>query len=184
MDIATPPPEIHFAARLFHHPRAEVLVGHEENVAVFRRGVDDFDGVPTRHNHIRECLHARTAIDVGDDIVILVPVFLEKRGELFGRAGIREGTTGIHVGNHDGFSWAQNLRRFTHEMNPAKGDHLGVGRRSLSAEPERIPHKIGHLLNSGDLVVVRKDHRMAGSLEFEDFRDQIGRNGCHGATMV
>ena len=38
-------PELHRAPGLFHDPLAEILIRHEEDVAVRRRGLDDLDGV-------------------------------------------------------------------------------------------------------------------------------------------
>ena len=99
MDITIAAPEIHVAAGFFHDPSAEILVRDEEDIAVFRRGFDDFDGVTARHDHISERLHARTAIDVGDDIVVFRAVLLEISGEFVGRTGIRKRAAGIHVGN-------------------------------------------------------------------------------------
>jgi len=41
--ITVPAPQGH-CLRLFDDPSTQVFIRHEEQVAIFRRGVDDFDG--------------------------------------------------------------------------------------------------------------------------------------------
>ena len=46
-------------------------------------------------------------------------------------------------------------------MHAAERDHLGVGLRRLLREPERVADEVGHVLDLGQLVVVREDHGAA-----------------------
>ena len=65
-------PQRHGPASLFHHPRSQILVRDEKQVPVFRRSIDDFDGVATGANHVAERLDLGAAIDVGDGVKIRV----------------------------------------------------------------------------------------------------------------
>jgi len=66
VDITISPPQRHWAFRLFHHPGAQIFVGHEEQVFFFRRCIDDFYRVAAGANHVAERLHFGAAIDVGN----------------------------------------------------------------------------------------------------------------------
>ena len=90
MDVTGSPPQIHFAAGPFHNPRAEVLVRHEENVAIGRRGFHDFLGIAARTNNIALRFDAGAAIDVGDNVVVLVLVLLEESRQRLWRARFRQ----------------------------------------------------------------------------------------------
>ena len=46
-------------------------------------------------------------------------------------------------------------------MDAAEDDHVGVGGGGLAREPERVAHEVGDVLDLGQLVVVREDHRVA-----------------------
>ena len=46
-------------------------------------------------------------------------------------------------------------------MHAAEGDHVRVGLRRLLREAERVADVVGHVLDLGQLVVVREDHRAA-----------------------
>ena len=74
MDVAGALPEIHFATGLFHDPGAEVGVGDEEDGAVGGSLFDDADGVAGGADDIAECFHSAGAVDVGDDVVVLLLV--------------------------------------------------------------------------------------------------------------
>jgi len=92
MDITSPPPEIHFTARLLDHPAAQVLVRDKKNVAIGRSIFDDLHCIPARADDIRERLDPGTAINVGDYVVILVGPLLKELFQAFCRAGFRERT--------------------------------------------------------------------------------------------
>ena len=65
-------------------------------------------------------------------------------------------------------------------MDAAKSYDIGIRLRRLAAESQRVPHKVGYLLDSCDLVVVCENHGIAGALELHDFRNEVGRDGLHG----
>ena len=74
VDITIALPEIHLAAGLFHDPGTEVFVRDEEDGPVGGGLVDDLDGVAGGADHIAERLDAAGAVDVGDDVVVLLRV--------------------------------------------------------------------------------------------------------------
>ena len=59
------------------------------------------------------------------------------------------------------FSGREDRRRLGHEVDAAEDDRLGVGRRRLAREAERVADVVGHVLHLGHLVVVGEDHRVA-----------------------
>ena len=67
--------------------------------------------------------------------------------ELFGRAAVLQAAPGVEIGqDHDLFG-AENLRRLGHELDPAKGDDIGIGLGRLARKLERIADEIGKILN-------------------------------------
>lgn len=88
VDVAGAFPEIHLASGLFHDPRAEVLVGNEEDGAIFGCGFDDFDGVAAGADAVAEGFDSCAAVDVGDDVVIFICVGLQEFFELWGGAAL------------------------------------------------------------------------------------------------
>ena len=90
VDVAIAFPEVHFAAGFFRDPCAEVLVGDEEDIAVRGGGADDADGVAAGADDVGEGFDAGGAIDVGDDVVVLVAMRLENGVEPVRRGRIRE----------------------------------------------------------------------------------------------
>ena len=71
-------PQIHFAPGPFHHPGAEILVRNKENVSISRRSAHDLVGIAAGADHVGQRFHAGAAIDVGDDVVVLVGVLFQK----------------------------------------------------------------------------------------------------------
>ena len=49
-------PQIHFASRPFHHPRAEILVRNKENVSISGSCADNLVGIATRADHVGQSL--------------------------------------------------------------------------------------------------------------------------------
>src|SRR4029453_16857126 len=85
VDVTVALPQIHLASRSFNHPRSEILIGNEKNIPISRSGAHDLVGIPTGANHVGQRLHAGAAIDVSDDIIILVRVLFKKLLQLFWR---------------------------------------------------------------------------------------------------
>ena len=71
-------PQIHLAPGPFHHPGAKVLVWNEENISISRRRAHDLVGIAARTNHISLRFHAGAAVDVSDDVIVLVSVLFQK----------------------------------------------------------------------------------------------------------
>ena len=76
MGITRAWPELHGATGLLTYPLTEVLIGHEEDVAISRHFADNFHGVPACANYIRECFDCSRAIDVGNDVNIGMGLFV------------------------------------------------------------------------------------------------------------
>ena len=53
---------------------------------------------------------------------------------------------------------AEYLRRFSHKSYAAKNDYIGVGILCAPAEFQRVPGKIGNILNLGPLIKMREDN--------------------------
>ena len=89
------------------------------------------------------------------------------------RAGILQRTTSGHIGqDHDLFG-RQDFCGFGHEFDAAKGDDIGIGFGGALAELQRIPDKIGQILNFRLLIIMRQDHRVAFFLQPVDFAEQV-----------
>ena len=134
MDITIALPEIHRAAGPFPDPGPKILVGHEKDISVRRSAPHDSLGVPAGADHVGERFHARAAIDVGDNVVILFGVRIEERFEFFRRARFRERASRIQIGQENFLRRIQDLRGLRHEMNAAKKNDIRVGLRGLIAQ--------------------------------------------------
>ena len=55
----------------------------------------------------------------------------------------------------------------------AHPDHIGIGRRRLAAEFERIADEIGEVLDFGALVIMREDHRVALGAQTVDLGAEV-----------
>ena len=79
VDITIALPKIHWTPGPLDHPRTQVLIGNKKNISIRRSAPDDFLGVAAGADHVGERLHPGAAIDVGDDVIILVGVLIEIR---------------------------------------------------------------------------------------------------------
>ena len=70
MGVAVALPKRHGTVCLFGHPGAEVFVRHEEEVAVFGSGFDDFFGVAAGADDVAQCFDFRATVDVGDGVEV------------------------------------------------------------------------------------------------------------------
>jgi hypothetical protein len=61
-------------------------------------------------------------------------------------------------------------------VDAAEGDRLGVRRRSLPREAERVADEVGHVLHLRHLVVVGEDDGVALARERAHFLMQLGDN--------
>ena len=77
--------------------------------------------------------------------------------ELVGVDRLRERAAGAEVGDQDGLVGTEHRGRLGHEVDAAELDHVGVGLRRLAGEAERVADEVGHVLELGQLVVVRED---------------------------
>ena len=134
MHVTGPLPQIHLAARAFRDPRSKILIGHEKNISIGRRGAHDFVRIAARANDVALRFHARAAIDVSDDVIIFVRVLLQKGRELFRRTRFRKRTTGLEVRQNHALPRIDDLGGFGHEMNAAEKNHVRVGFRRLIAQ--------------------------------------------------
>ena len=90
--------------------------------------------VATGADDVGEGLHARAAIDVGDDVVVLVGALFEELRELFRRARFGEGAAGVEIRQDHFLGGVENFRGLSHEMDAAEKNDFGVGLRGLEAQ--------------------------------------------------
>ena len=83
------------------------------------------------------------------------------RAQLVGGDRVGQRAAGVEVGDQDALVGRQDRRGLGHEVDAAEHDHVGVGVRRLLGEPERVADVVGHVLDLGQLVVVRQDHGVA-----------------------
>jgi len=183
VDVTRTLPEIHFPTGLLHDPCAKIGVGDEKDRAVNRCLVDNFHRVAGSANDIAESFHTRRAVDVGDDVVVLLGVFDEIRFELIGGAGLLERATGVGIGKDDDFSGVHDFRSFRHEMDTAENDHVRIRVLCLVGEAERISDVVAKILNVAGLVIVDQNHGVAGLFESEDFLLEIEGDDGHGRRV-
>ena len=101
--------------------------------------------------------------------------------QFFSGAGIGQRATSLHVGNNDGLRGVQDLCGLTHEVNPAKDNHVGTRLGGLDAQAERVSHEVGHVLDLFDLVVMGEDDGIPLAFESQDLCREIGGMGVtHG----
>ena len=163
---------------LLHDPLAEVLVGHEQQVLVLGRGVDDLDGVAAGADDVAERLHCRAAVDVGDGVE--VGVGLLELGQLVRRAAFLQRAAGVFVRQDDDLVRAQYLGRLGHEMDAAEDDYVGLGLGRLLGEAQRIAHEVGDVLDFRHLVVVGENDRVKLLLEHKDLaRERVELRARH-----
>ena len=170
MGVTVAAPERHRPPCLFHDPRAEVFVRHEQNVFLLRRGLDDFDRVAAGADDVAQGLHCCAAIDVSNRPEIGVGL-LELR-QLVGWTTFLQRAPCLLIRQHDDLVGVQDFGRFGHEMNPTEHDDIGWRCGRLLRQPERIAHVIGDLLDFRDLVIVREDDRVELLLERKNFACQ------------
>ncbi len=94
---------------------------------------------------------------------------------------VGERAAGAEVGDQDGLLRREDRGGLGHEVHAAEGDRVRVGGRGLPREPERVAHVVGDVLDLGQLVVVRQDHRVAlggkGADLLAQRSDLLGREG-------
>ena len=117
--------------------------------------LDHGDGVRRRHAVVGLRLDRGRGVDVHDDHgagVLGLP-----GAQLVGGDRVGQRAAGVGVGQQDGLVRTQDRGRLGHEVHAAEGDHLGVGDGGALREAERVADVVGHLLDLGQLVVVRED---------------------------
>ena len=117
--------------------------------------LDDLDGVGGRHAVVGLGLDLGRRVDVHDDDragVLGLP-----GAQLVGGDRVRERAARVQVRQQHGLLGREHRRRLGHEVHAAERDHVGVGRRRLLREAERVADEVGHVLHLGQLVVVGED---------------------------
>ena len=132
----------------------EELVRAEQHLAVGIDGLDHLDRVGGRAADVGERLDRRGGVDIGDDdragmLVLPGPQFV-------GGDRVGQRAAGPLVRNEHGLVRAEDLGGLGHEVHTAEHDGV-LGR--LGGDPrqrQRIPDVVGHVLDGGQLVVVRQ----------------------------
>ena len=186
--VARALPQLHLPSGLLHHPRAEILIRHKEDRAILRRGLHDLHGVAARADAVAERLHVAAAVDVGDDVVVLVGVRLQKGLQLRSRAALLQRAARVAVREHHRLRRIHDLRRLRHEMHAAEDDHIRLRLLRLVTQPQRVTDEVRDLLDRLVLVVVRQDDGVALFFQSEDFSAEIGGHdskkfGVQGSTF-
>ena len=178
VDDAHTGPQQHLAVELARQVAAEVPVGPEDDLLFGRDLGKDRLGAGGGDDHVGQRLHLGRTIDVGQRDVI--GVGFAEGAELFGRAAVFKAAPRVHVGQDHDLVGREDLGGIGHELDAAKGDHVGVGRRRLAAEFEAVAHEVGNVLDVRRLVIMRKDHRVAFFAQAVDLGQQIGAGGDFG----
>lgn len=100
-------------------------------------------------------------------------VALLEGSECVGRTRVREGTSGIEVGQQDLFVRIQDLRRLRHEVHPGENNDVRVRGGRLAREPQRIANEISQILDGRLLVIVCQKHGVFLAFQPVDFSDQV-----------
>ena len=127
----------------------------------------------------QSAFHASGAVDVGNDVVVLVGVLLEVGFQLVGGAGLLEGAAGVFVGEDDCFVGIENLGSLGHKVDAAETDDVGIGFPCLIRETEGVAHIIGDVLNGTHLIVVGENDGVLFFFEANDVFDEV-QSGGHG----
>ena len=156
---------------LLREERAEVPVGSEEDLLVRRDRADDLLGVRGGHDDVRERLHGRRAVDVGqrDGAGML----LAPGAEGLRRAGVLERAAGLVVRQYDFPCRIQDLGGLRHEPDAGEGDDRGVARLGLAGQVERVADEVREVLDGLFLVVVGEQDCVFLSLERADLGLQV-----------
>ncbi len=143
--------------------RAQPHVGAEKDLGL--RPVlgpdvlDDLDRVRGGAAVVGLGLHLRRGVDVHHDDragVLGLP-----RAQLVGVDRVRKRAAGVQVGDENGLIGGEHGGGLGHEVDAAEGDDLGLGRRRLARELERVAGEVGDVLDLRHLVVVGEDDRVA-----------------------
>lgn len=134
VDITVALPQIHRTPGSLDDPRTEVLIRHKEDVTIGGRGANDFLGVAACADDIGEGFHAGAAINVGNDVVILVGMLSQELRQLFRRARFGKRAASVEVWQNHFLGWVENLGGLSHEMHSAEEDDFGIRFRRLKAQ--------------------------------------------------
>ena len=121
---------------MFDDPLAEVFIWDEKDGAIFWCLIDNFGSIPRGADNVAKRLHTGRAIDVSDDVVILIFIFLQKGFEFVGGTSLFEGASSIFIGKNNCLFGVQNFGGFRHEMNTAECYNIGFGFLSFVSETE------------------------------------------------
>ena len=159
-------PQNHIASGLLDNPRAEVLVGAEDDFAVGGNLLYDVERVAAGADDVAERLDFRAAIYVGDYERVGV-LFLED-GKLDGVAKLFECAARGVVGQDDRLCRIEDFRGLRHKIDARERDYVGVGFLRLTRQPERVAHVVGNLLDFFAHVIVRQNNGVAAFFGFEN----------------
>jgi hypothetical protein len=175
VDVALPEPDRELPAGHLLEPEAEVHVRQEQDLLLRRDRLDHGLRVAGGAAVVALRLHFRRGVHVGDDDrarVLRLPL-----AQLVGVDRRRERAACAQVGEENRLLGAEDHRRLGHEVDAAEDDRLGVGRRRLAGEAERVADVVRDVLHLGPLVVVGEDHGVLLRRESTDFVVESGGRG-------
>ena len=125
MDDTTSLPEKHLPSGFLHKVFPQIPVWGEENRPIFGDLTDDLFGIARCANDIAQRLNLGGAVDIRDGDMVRVH-FAER---LKTRSGtpLRQRAARVQIRQQHLLSWIQNLRGFSHEMNPREDDDVPIG---------------------------------------------------------
>ena len=162
--VAGPEDVLH--AELVRDVRAEVLVGHEQDLAVLREPRHDLFGVAGGDADVALGLHLGGGVHVADGGG--AGVLRLELAELRARDHVRHRAAGRGVGDEHGLARVEDGGRLGHEVDAAEHDHVRLHRGGLARELERVAREVCDVLHLVALVVVGEDDGVAGLFQLRD----------------
>ena len=167
VDVALPRPDVHvLPTQGPADVRAEELVGQEQHLPLRRDRGHHLHGVAGRAADVGLGLHRCGRVDVADDDgpgVLGLPCAQLVDGDRVG-----ERAAGAGVRDEHGLVRREDLGRLRHEVHTTEDDRRGRRLRGDPGQGQRVARVVGDVLDLGQLVVVRQQHRVALPCQFAD----------------
>ena len=173
--VAGAVPQHHLAARDAVDVMAQVTVGAEDDLLLFRQAFDDLPRVGRGDHDVGHCLDRGRRVDVRDDRVARMR--LDEPLERLRRAAVRQRAARVQVGHQHLLLRAEDLGRLAHEMHAAHDEDAGLRLRRPLRQGEAVAHEVGDVLDLARLVVVRQDDGVLLFPQPVDFRLEVDPGG-------
>ena len=155
VDVASPVPKEHVAARDAVDVGSEVAVGTEDEWLVLGETLHNLSGIRRGDHHVGPCLGGSRGVDIRNHLV--VRMLLHEFCKPVGRTAFGQRAGGVDVGTDDLLAGAEDAARFCHEVYAAHDDEVGLGLCRLLSQCQGVAHKVGNVLQGTVGVVVCQD---------------------------